>query len=138
MATEPIMSPELMQILMNTYGDEFNSGDLIIYQGAVPANFDAAAGTTLATLEFVAEAFQAATDADPSVAESLEAEITAEAAEASGEMQYFRMIKNGAAGVGFQGTVATATADLIMNVEEATLAAQVSVETLDFSLASGA
>jgi hypothetical protein len=114
--------------LLDTYGALFNSGDLKIYAGSVPANADAALGgaTLLGTLTFSATAFPAAS------AGSITANaITQDAqADATGTASFYRALKSDHSTVIEQGTVGTSGADLNLNTTSIVINGPIQVTSL--------
>jgi hypothetical protein len=109
-----------------------NNGYLRIYSGTQPANADTAlsGNTLLAELRFGATAFPAA------VAGVLTANaITADtSADATGTATFFRCFKSDGTTVVLDGSVGTATADLILNSTAIQLGAQVSVTSFQHTV----
>jgi len=93
------------------------SGFLKIYDdtGTVPADADASIGTNvlLVSLPLTADAFGDAVDDTPGALSTANA-ITTTAATATGTAAFYRATTSGGTVI-FQGTVGTATSDLILN-----------------------
>ena len=99
--------------LLDAYAARFNSGQLKVYAGSVPANADAALGgaTLLGTLTFSATAFPAASG------RSITANaITQDAsADTTGTASFYRAFESDGTTLIEQGTVGTSGADLNLN-----------------------
>jgi len=104
-----------------------NSGYLRVYDGSQPATADTALSgqNLLAELRFSATAF-AASVAGVATANA----ITAAVAAATGTAAWFRVLKSDGTTVVWDGSVATATADLVLNSTAIQVGAQVSVSSL--------
>lgn len=99
--------------LLDAYAARFNSGQLKIYAGSVPANADAALGgaTLLGTLTFSATAFPAASSRSATANA-----ITQDAsADATGTASFYRAFESDGTTLIEQGTVGTSGADLNLN-----------------------
>jgi hypothetical protein len=112
-----------------------NNGYLRIYDGAQPANADAAlsGNTLLAELRFGNPAFASA------VAGLLTANaMTADsAADATGNATFFRAYKSDGTSVVFDGTVGTAAADLILDSVAIQLNADVAITAFTHQVSKG-
>lgn len=110
-----------------------------IYDGAVPADADASIGasTLLAQLTMSATAFGAAADDTPGALATASAITQDSSANASGTASYFRVLTQNAGTVCMQGTVGTATADLILNTVSITAGSAVSISAFTVLLPEG-
>src|SRR5512140_3029180 len=105
-----------------------NSGYLRIYDGAQPATADTAVSTQtlLAELRFGATAFGASVNG-VATANAITADSSANA---TGTAAWFRVLKSDGTTVVWDGSVGTATADLVLNTVAIVLGATVSVTAL--------
>ncbi len=114
---------------------QFNTGYLRIYDGAQPTNADTAVGTQvlLAELRFNATAFPAA------VAGLLTANaITGDAAaNATGTAAWFRALQSNGTSVIMDGTVGTATSDLVLDSTAIQINADVNVTSYTIQVSKG-
>lgn len=118
-------------------GDLADSGYLRIYDatGGVPATADTAISTQnlLAELRLNAAAFPAAVNGVLTAAA-----ITGDSsANLTGTAAFFRVLKSDGATVLFQGTVGTATSDMIMNSVAIQSGAAVNVTSLTYTVDKG-
>lgn len=142
MAAKPVMSIiaakaalDAATVLLNAGG----AGSLKIYTGVQPATtLTAEAGTLLSTLPLSATAFAASTSgtSDGLVTATANAITSDTNAAATGTAAHFRM-QSGGATVIFQGNVATATADLIMNTVAFTAGDTISITSFKITLPCG-
>lgn len=110
-----------------------------IYSGSVPADADASGAglTLLASLTMSVSSFGAATDANPGAVITA-ATITADSsADATGTASCFRIKTQTGGTVICQGTVGTATADLILNTVSITSGSNVSISAGTITLPEG-
>ncbi len=114
---------------------QFNTGYLRIYDGAQPTNADTAVGAQvlLAELRFNATAFPAA------VAGLLTANaITGDAAaNATGTAAWFRCLQSNGTSVIMDGTVGTATSDLVLDSTAIQINADVNVTSYTIQVSKG-
>jgi hypothetical protein len=108
-----------------------NTGYLRIYDGTQPANADVAVGAQvlLAELRFGATAFGAAANG-VATANAITADASANA---TGTATWFRVLKSDGVTVLWDGSVGTATANLILNSVAITVGAAVSVSALTYT-----
>lgn len=131
------LNTQKSNLAVNTEADAFaalcNTGYLRIYDGAQPATADTAIGAQvlLAELRFNATAFPAA------VAGVLTANaITGDAsANASGTASWFRALQSNGTGVVFDGTVGTATSNMIVATTTVTAGLAVTCSSLTMTIA---
>lgn len=135
MATNPKYSNTMVNAEANAVGDALNSGYIRIYDGTQPTNADTAIGAQvlLAELRFGADAFGAA------VAGVITANaITADAsANATGTATWARILASDGTTVWFDGTVGTATSNVIINSAAISAGAEVSCTALTFTVGKG-
>jgi hypothetical protein len=114
------------------------AGTIKIWTGAMPAACGTAdSGTRLATLTFSVTAFAASTDNGDGTAKATANAITADTnAAATGTAGYFRGYDSAGTCV-IQGTVGTATADMILNTTSIVSGATVSITSYTVQLPDG-
>ncbi len=114
--------------LLTSYGANFNSGTLVIYAGAVPANADTALSgqTVLGTLTFGSTAFGTA------AAASMTANAITQdsAADATGTATFYRAFASGGSTVIEQGAVGTSGAELNLNTTSIVIGGPISVTSM--------
>jgi hypothetical protein len=100
-----------------------------IYSGTAPADADAAlsGNTLLAQLTMNGTSFGAATDLNPGARITANAITADPSADATGTATFFRILTQNAGTVCTQGTVGTASADMILNTVAITSGSTVSV-----------
>lgn len=110
-----------------------NTGYLRLYDGSQPANANTAitSQTMLAELRFASTAFGAAASGIATAAA-----IASVAAAASGTVTWFRALKSDGTSVVFDGSVGTATANLIMNAVAISSGATVAISSLTLTAAA--
>lgn len=115
MAKNMKISNESAIAAINAVTALLNNGSIKIYSGAQPADVSVAAtGTLLATLPLSATAFPTAVD-DTGSAKATANAVTTDANATAGTAGYFRAFKtDGTTGV-LDGTVGTATSDMILD-----------------------
>jgi hypothetical protein len=128
--------------MLTDYGVGIDAGTAAVIQirdGSVPADADTALGAQvlLAELTCNATAFASVADDTPGAIATFNA-ITADAsANATGTASFFRILtQNGGTTVG-QGTVGTATSDLILNTVSITSGSTVSISAATILLPEG-
>lgn len=102
---------------------------LEIYAGSIPANADAAIGaaTLLASLTMNATSVASTSDTGTAARSTLAAITSDSSADATGTATFFRIKTQTGGTVTEQGTVGTATSDLILNTTAITAGSTVSV-----------
>jgi len=130
MALNPKRTASAAGAALDAWKTQLNSGKLRIYSGTQPATASTAisGNTLLAELTFNATAFGASSNGVATAGS-----ITAVSAAATGTAAWFRALKTGGVDVTdnvYDGTVGTATCDLIINSTAIQSGAQVSVTTL--------
>lgn len=109
-----------------------------IYSGSVPADADAAnGGTLLATLTCSATAFSGVADDTPGALATFDTITSDSSADNAGTAAFFRISTQSGGTVVAQGTVATATADLILNTVTITAGSTVSITAATILLPEG-
>jgi len=135
MAANPKFSDACVNAEANAIGDALDSGYIRIYDGSQPANADTAVSgqTLLAELRFNAAAF-------PSAVAGL---ITAAAitddssANATGTATWARILASNGTSVYFDGSVGTASANVILNTTSIVTGAVVSCSSLTLQVSKG-
>lgn len=135
MALNPKYSDTMVNAEANAVGNALDSGYIRIYDGSQPATADTAIGAQvlLAELRFGADAFGAASGGV----------ITANAitddssANATGTATWARILASNGSTVWFDGSVGTATANVILNTTSIVSGAVVSCSSLTFTVSKG-
>lgn len=123
-----------MLAILNTGG----AGNIKLYTGSVPTDMTAGpTGTLLATLTLSATAFPTATTVSTDASATANAITSDTNAAASGTATYFRA-SNGAGTRVIQGTVGTATSDMILNTTTITAGDTVAITSWVVTLPTGA
>lgn len=143
MAADFILTNAVVLAMLDTLDDQANAGTaavINIYDGSVPADADASIGasTLLAQLTMSATAFGAAADAAPNGTLTAAAITADSSANATGTATYFRVLTQNAGTTICQGTVGTATADLILNTVSITSGSTVSITSFVITMAEQA
>lgn len=135
MALNPKYSNTMVNAEADAVGAALDNGYIRIYDGTQPTDADTAVGAQvlLAELRFGADAFPSA------VAGLLTANaITSDAsANASGTASWARILASNGTTVWFDGTVGTATANVILNSVAISAGATVSCSSLTFQVSKG-
>lgn len=128
MALNPKRTNAVVNTLVDTMAALLNTGYLRIYDGAQAATADTAVGAQvlLAELRFGATAFGAGA-AGVATANAITADSSANA---TGTATWFRCLKSDGTTVVYDGSVGTATSDLILNSVAIVTGAAVSVTSL--------
>ncbi len=111
--------------------DQLDNGYIRIYDGTIPTNADTAIGAQvlLAELRFSATASGAAVAGLVTFSA-----ITADAsANATGTASWFRALKSDGTSVIFDGTVGTATSDIVLNTVSIVSGAEVSISSFTYT-----
>src|ERR1044072_9368257 len=135
MALNPKYSDTMVNAEANAVGNALDSGYIRSYDGTQPPNADTAVSTQvlLAELRFGADAFGAASGGV----------ITANAitddssANATGTATWARILASNGSTVWFDGSVGTATANVILNTVSIVSGAVVSCSSLTFTVSKG-
>lgn len=110
-----------------------DGGKLRVYDGAQPANGDTAVTTQNLLAEFTLATPSFGTPGSGSVAAASIAPVPAVRA---GTASWFRVVKSDGTTVVMDGTLGTATSNLVLNAVAITLPSQVSVTSLSLSMPS--
>ena len=110
-----------------------------IYDGTVPADADTALGAQvlLAQLTCSATAFASVADDTPGAIATFAAITSDSSANATGTASFFRILTQSGGTVIAQGTVGTATSDLILNTTAITSGSTVSITSATILLPEG-
>ena len=129
------LNPTLSNVAANAEADAAcalaNTGYLRIYDGAQPANADTAVGAQvlLAELRFGATAFGAAS-AGVATANAITADSSANA---TGTATWFRVLKSDGTTALWDGSVGTATANLVLDSVSIVIGGVISVTAFTFT-----
>lgn len=135
MALNPKLSEARANAACDSVVDQADDGYLRIYAGTQATDADTAVGaqTLLAELRFAATAFGAASGGVATAAA-----ITADSsANATGTATWFRVLASDGSTVLWDGSAGTADADLILNSAAIQSGAEVSVDSLTFTIDKG-
>lgn len=111
--------------------DQLDNGYIRIYDGTIPTNADTALGAQvlLAELRFSATASGAAVAG----VVTFSAITTDASANATGTASWFRALKSDGSTVIFDGTVGTATSDIVLNTTSIVSGAEVSISAFTYT-----
>ena len=126
-----------MQTALATATDAGTAAVINIYDGSMPATADAAiSGNVLAQLTCSSVMFSATTTANPSVltAGAISSDTSADS---TGTASHFRILTQSGGTVIAQGSVGTATCDLILNTVSITSGSTVAITAATISLPTG-
>ncbi len=142
MAVGFYMTQALAQLIADTIETALDGGTaayIAIYDGSVPANCDASIGASVVLAELLCDATSIATKTDTGSGALLTFDtITADSsANATGTASYFRIFTQSAGTVRVQGTVGTATSDLILNTVSITSGSNVSITAATITVPEG-
>lgn len=128
MALNPQRTDAIVNELVDAMAAHLDNGYIRIYDGAQAANADTAVGAQvlLAELRFGATAFGAGA-AGVATANAITADSSANA---TGTASWFRCLESDGTTVVYDGSVGTATADLILNSTAIVATAAVSITSL--------
>lgn len=132
MANDFVITNAAAQGMLNNLITTLDAGTaavINIYSGTPPADADAAlsGNTLLAQLTMSGTSYGAATDLAPGARITANAITADSSADATGTATFYRQLTQNAGTVVTQGTVGTASADLILNTTSITAGSQVSV-----------
>lgn len=135
MALNPKRSNAAANAAADAMAALLNTGYLRIYDGTQATDADTALGaqTLLAELRFGATAFGAAS-AGVATANAITADSSANA---TGTASWFRCLKSDGTTVVYDGSVGTATSDLVLNTVSIVAAASVTVTALTLTESKG-
>lgn len=135
MALNPKYSNTMVNAQADAVGSALDNGYIRIYDGSQPATADTAIGAQvlLAELRFGADAFGAA------VAGVITANAITDdsSANATGTATWARILASNGTTVWFDGSVGTATANVILNSTAISSGAAVSISALTFTVSKG-
>lgn len=142
MAADFVITNAVAQSMLNAFTTANDAGTaavINIYSGTAPADADAAlsGNTLLAQLTMSATSFPAATDLAPGARITANAITSDSSADATGTATFFRILTQNAGTVTAQGTVGTASADLILNTTAITAGSTVSITAATITLPEG-
>lgn len=142
MATAPFITGVIARSMLDQFtlaNDAGTAAVINIYNGTAPVDAETAlsGNTLLAQLTMSATSFPAATDLNPGARITANAITSDSSADATGTASFFRMLTQNAGTVTFQGSVGTATADMILNTTSITLGSTVSVTSATLTLPEG-
>lgn len=133
------LNPKYANAAVNAEADalslQFDNGYLRIYDGAQPTNADTAVGAQvlLAELRFNVDAFPAAV-AGLLTANAITGDV---AANATGTAAWFRCLQSNGTSVIMDGTVGTATSDLVLDSVAIQINADVNVTSFTLQVSKG-
>lgn len=143
MALNPYITQAAAAAMLTALGAQIDAGTaavINIYSGTVPANADAAlsGNTLLAQMVCSATAFIGITDTGPAARATFAAIAPDTSADNSGTATFWRLLTQSGGTVIAQGTVGTATSDLILNTVAITAGSQVSITSATIDMPEGA
>src|ERR1044071_9181843 len=121
MAVAPFITHAVAQDLLTSLETDINAGTAAVINGYAanigrPADADAAnTNTLLFQLTCSASVFTSKTDGAPGAVGTFAAITQDSSADATGTLDFFRLLTQSGGTVCFQGSAATATADMIIN-----------------------
>lgn len=134
MPLNPKRSAAAANLALDAWKSELNTGYLRIYSGTQPANVATAiTGTLLAELRFSATAFGASSNGT-ATANAITSDTSADN---TGTATHFRCFKSDGTTAVYDGSVGTATSDLILNSTSISAGAAVSVTSLTLTESMG-
>ena len=130
------------QAMANAFTTALDAGTaaiIRIYDGTQAADPDTAVGAQvlLAELTMSATSFGAATDANPGALITASAITSDSSANATGTASWFRMLTQAAGTTIADGSVGTASADLIMNTVSITSGSIVAISSFTITMSEG-
>lgn len=129
MANNPFLSDAAANAAASAVTALCNGGSIKVYSGSQPANANAAvAGTLLASLALSATAFGA-----PAAGVATANAITPATAAATGTATWFRAFKSDGTTAVYDGSVGTASADLVLSSTSIVAGGQVSVSAFTYT-----
>jgi hypothetical protein len=142
MANDFVITNAVAQSMLNAFTTANDAGTaavINIYSGTVPADADTAlsGNTLLAQLTMSGTSFGAAADIAPGARITANAITADSSADATGTATFFRTLTQNAGTVTSQGTVGTATSDMILNTTSITAGSTVSVTAATITLPEG-
>lgn len=144
MAADPHITQTVAQSLLTAFETAANAGTAAVINiydsaSAVPADADTANGsdTLLAQLTCSASIFTTKTDGAPGAVGTFDTITDDSSANATGTADYFRILTQSGGTVVFQGTVATSSADMIINTTSITSGSTVSISSATITVPEG-
>ena len=142
MALNPYITQAAAAAMLTALGAQIDAGTaavINIYSGTVPSNADAAlsGNTLLAQMVCSATAFIGITDTGTAARATFAAIAPDTSADASGTATFWRLLTQSGGTVIAQGTVGTATSDLILNTVAITAGSQVSITSATIDMPEG-
>lgn len=142
MANDFVITNAVAISMLNAFTTATDAGTaavINIYSGTAPADADAAlsGNTLLAQLTMSGTSFPAATDLNPGARITANAITSDSSADATGTATFFRILTQNAGTVTAQGTVGTATSDLVLNTTSITAGSTVSITAATVTLPEG-
>lgn len=142
MANDFVISNNVAKAALDAVTAQLDGGTAAvwnIYSGTAPADADAAlsGNTLLAQLTMSATSYSAATDLNPGARITANAITPDSSADATGTATFYRQLTQNAGTVCTQGTVNTATSDLVLNTVAITAGSQVSVTSSTITMPEG-
>lgn len=139
MAVDTIITNAVAIIALDAITATFDTGTaavINIYDSTVPADADTALGAQqlLAQLTMSATSFGGATDANPNALATANSITADTSANNTGTATFFRVLTQDAGTVRMQGTVGTATSDLVLNTTSITSGSTVSISAFTLTL----
>lgn len=124
MAADPKITQAVAQSLLDAFETAANAGTAAVIRGltgsAPTYADDAETGTLLFTLTCSASIFTSKTDGAPGAVGTFASITQDSSADATNTLTYFRILTQTGGTIVFQGTAATATADMIVNTTSIT------------------
>ncbi len=142
MANAFYLTNAVAQSMMNAFDAAVDAGTaavINIYDGTPPADADASLSSNnlLAQLTCSSTAFGAAADATPGARVTANAISSDTSADSTGTASFFRILTQSGGTVCAQGTVGTASADLVLNTTAITSGSTVSITSATVTLPEG-
>lgn len=142
MANDFVISNNVAKAALDAVTAQLDAGTAAvwnIYSGTPPADVDAAlsGNTLLAQLTMNATSYGAAADLAPGARITANAITADSSADATGTATFYRQLTQNAGTACTQGTVGTATSDLVLNTTAITAGSQVSVTSSTITMPEG-
>ena len=140
MAANPMISMAAAQAMVNALGALLNSGVIKVYSGAMPATTETSASGTLLSsgCTLSATAFGASTDSGTGFAVAPANAIATDTnCAAGGTAGYFRGYATGGTTCVVQGTVGTASADMILSSTTITMGGTLAISSWVINMPDG-
>jgi hypothetical protein len=142
MAADFVISNAVDLAMLNALTTAVDAGTaavINIYSGTVPTDVDTALGAQvlLAQLTMSGTSFPTATDLNPGGRLTANTITSDSSADATGTAAFFRVLTQNAGTACLQGTVGTASADLILNTVSITSGSTVSITSFTITLPEG-